>query len=353
MSNVQLAPATSSFLVSQSVVAGATTFSATTHESRVHSEMVTPALPIIAPRSFNSLAFTETTVTKASTSAAIRGELHFYLNVPPALDYLFPTLVSHTTNPVTFTIERVDGVTLSTLLTSGRMTIHHVEMTLKNLHTMHSLKPHAHTPLFYSNHASKVRARFVKHEHSVYAQVGLTAGNHFDSLLRRLDCYEKNERAVPTSVIHGDPVLTNVIWEGHSGNLKFIDMRGAHANVLTIAGDAVYDLAKLFQSLLGYDFILADRALTEDVVSELCVLLKMYWRLVGKLYPDVDSKDIVTVCCGLWSSLIPLHDNGNHQRKFAIVSRVLLQALDNGLTNDWSHLLKRIARQLAHASFSA
>lgn len=88
----------------------------------------------------------------------------------------------------------------------------------------------------------------------------------------------------------------------------------------------------------------------QNVVNELCTLVNVCWILVKILYPDVDAVDIMTVRCGFWSSLIPLHDKIAHQGKFATVSTVLFHALDHGFSNDWSQLLKRMARQVAHTS---
>ena len=36
-------------------------------------------------------------------------------------------------------------------------------------------------------------------------------------------------------------------------------MRGSLGKLLTLCGDKLYDLAKIYQSLLGYDFILLDK----------------------------------------------------------------------------------------------
>lgn len=310
-------------------------------------QLASTSLPIITPRSFNSLAFCDKSVTKSSTSSAIRGELYYYLNIPSPLSHLFPSLLSHTWKPeVTFTIERIEGVTLSTLLTDGQLRNEHVEKTLLNLYRLHTYAEHEESVLFYSNQGEKVRSRFEKHGERVYSNVGLSADNHFDNLLRRLEQYEIRNRARPTAVIHGDPVLTNILCEKNSGELKFIDMRGAHGSHLTIAGDAHYDLAKLLQSLLGYDFILADENLSPMVVSHLSKLLRVFWNTVRSLYVDIDVNDVVTVCCGLWSSLIPLHDKLKHQLQFACVAKTLLDCLERGSSQHSDVLIECIAENV-------
>jgi hypothetical protein len=57
-------------------------------------------------------------------------------------------------------------------------------------------------------------------------------------------------------MIHGDPVFTNVFKT--KTDIKFIDMRGKLGDELSIYGDIYYDFSKIYQSLLGYDFIIND-----------------------------------------------------------------------------------------------
>jgi tRNA A-37 threonylcarbamoyl transferase component Bud32 len=52
-------------------------------------------------------------------------------------------------------------------------------------------------------------------------------------------------------VIHGDPVFSNILLKGDN-TVAFLDMRGCLGNTMTLAGDVVYDLAKVYQSLGGY-----------------------------------------------------------------------------------------------------
>lgn len=306
---------------------------------------------IIAPRHFNDLIITDTAVTKTSLSTSIHGELHFYRNIPTDLKDFFPTLLAYTVDPTSIKTSRVHGLTLSTLLTTGQLQPSHIEYTLKNLYTMHTFAPYPHVSLIYANHCKKVNTRFRIHERTVYKAVGLTAENHFESLLCRLSEYETSLRARPASMIHGDPVLTNIICEAVTGELKFIDMRGAQGGCLTIAGDAIYDLAKLLQSLLGYDFILGNVPMDITTISRLSSLLSVYWMHVNMLYPGVRVNDVVTVCCALYSSLIPLHKDEGHRRRFAIMATVLLDALDtNDVGDGGSHLVRRAALRLSCTS---
>jgi hypothetical protein len=70
---------------------------------------------------------------------------------------------------------------------------------------------------------------------------------------------ELSRGAVWSQVMHGDSHLGNIIYDPHSGNLKFVDPRGTFGNVWT-QGDLRYDMGKLLQDFYcGYAMIMANR----------------------------------------------------------------------------------------------
>lgn len=214
------------------------------------------------------------------------------------------------------------------MLTSGQLSTRHVEMLVSSLHALHSYGACEHTGLLYANHGAKVRHRFETHENGIYSELGLTRESHFDPILLALDEYELERRALPAAVIHGDPVLTNILLPvDKTSGLKLIDMRGAQGDMLTLEGDAVYDLAKLLQSLLGYDVVLGNRKLSSFVAQSLTSFVSTFFSLIAHLYPSVKVHDVTLACAALYTSLIPLHDNLDHQRRFAIMGRIILDAV--------------------------
>ena len=50
---------------------------------------------------------------------------------------------------------------------------------------------------------------------------------------------------------------------------KFIDMRGKVGEELTLYGDWLYDWAKFYQSLIGYDEILLDKEINKEYKSKM------------------------------------------------------------------------------------
>ena len=75
-------------------------------------------------------------------------------------------------------------------------------------------------------------------------------------------------------MIHGDPVMTNIIINNY-GKIKFIDMRGKINNKSTLQGDWLYDWAKLYQSIIGYDFILLNKEIDKDYINKMKDILKI------------------------------------------------------------------------------
>ena len=107
------------------------------------------------------------------------------------------------------------------------------------------------------------------------------------------------------TVIHGDTVMTNIILNNF-GKIKFIDMRGGIDGMLTIHGDWLYDWAKLYQSLIGYDKILQNKFISEEYENTMINYFKEYFI---SLYSEDDFNNLKMITNSLLFTLIPLHDN--------------------------------------------
>jgi hypothetical protein len=51
------------------------------------------------------------------------------------------------------------------------------------------------------------------------------------------------------------------------GRIFLLDMRGELGNVMTLQGDLCYDLSKVYQSLLGYDYIILGQVILRWAAS--------------------------------------------------------------------------------------
>jgi hypothetical protein len=109
----------------------------------------------------------------------------------------------------------------------------------------------------------------------------------------------ENKKEGTIGVIHGDPVFTN-IFETPTG-IKFIDMRGKQGDKLTVFGDTNYDLAKIYQSLMGYDNILHDVEIDDAYRSELIAYFE-------SMLDKERLEKIKLITASLLISMLPLHD---------------------------------------------
>jgi RIO-like serine/threonine protein kinase len=124
--------------------------------------------------------------------------------------------------------------------------------------------------------------------------------------------YEKNDLG-KAGVIHGDPVLTNILIDSED-NIKFIDMKGMLGATNTIYGDVMYDWAKIYQSLIGYDEIQEGIELDFDYKNILIVAFENY--LIKKMNNVNIMKHIKVITKSLLFTLIPLHSDISKCKKY-------------------------------------
>lgn len=172
-------------------------------------------------------------------------------------------------------------------------------------------------PNLYANYGTKLRSRYFAFKER-YDGLGSTAANYFERLNEFLDTYEAEEKGVRMAIIHGDPVFSNVILSPDESRASFIDVRCQLSSTLTMEGDLHYDLAKVLQSLMGYDHILltpldqlpkGEEKLLEDADERVLENLReVFWEWVEGTYGlGVHRKTLLRITASLMFSLIPLH----------------------------------------------
>ena len=83
-------------------------------------------------------------------------------------------------------------------------------------------------------------------------------------------------------------------------------MRGKLGNKLTIFGDKMYDWAKLYKSLIGYDSILLDKVVSDSYNNNMKNIFEKYFL---SLYDYHDLQNVKLITKSLLFTLIPLHNN--------------------------------------------
>jgi len=104
------------------------------------------------------------------------------------------------------------------------------------------------------------------------------------------------------------------------GRVIFLDMRGSLGTQLTLQGDLNYDLAKIYQSLIGYDFVLLNKfhlLSSSTIQTYLFKLIQTFQHFISTEYSTmINFNDVQMITAHLFFSLIPLHENFQHQIQF-------------------------------------
>eukprot|EP01127_Copromyxa_protea_P012940 TRINITY_DN3417_c0_g1_i1.p1 TRINITY_DN3417_c0_g1~~TRINITY_DN3417_c0_g1_i1.p1 ORF type:complete len:399 (+),score=57.15 TRINITY_DN3417_c0_g1_i1:810-2006(+) len=308
---------------------------------------------MVAARPINVVQIVGESVVKSSKQSEILGEVYFYAFMPEDCASIFPALRStpeYNSELYSVSLELVRGVSFSPLLVNRALTPKRLQTFLSTLRRVHlsnsecsdpseKLKNSVFAKLFasnieawkttgssagtsssidiYLNYLPKLEARYQKHYDNIYKKLG--AEELYDNLRQRLTEYRERNGAIETKVIHGDPVLSNAVLTP-SGDVRFFDMRGIVGEVFTTMGDCLYDLAKVYQSLMGYDLVLLvdeislpdlslSQIITERDEKILEELRSCFWKFVETEYGLGEDKFqfVKYITSSLYFTLLPYH----------------------------------------------
>jgi capsule biosynthesis phosphatase len=266
----------------------------------------------IKPRDFNLIDLNSiNTVTKKGEK--LDGEIYYYKHIPKKLKDLFPIFIDSNKNE--YTVEKIYGIPAITLYLDELLT----ETILINI--MNSIKriQSESIPIndididIYSNYSNKIKNRYQNYDYSKFKN----SNNLYQSLIKEIEEYQ-NKKLGHLRIIHGDPVLSNIIINEHN-KIKFIDMRGKIGTKLSLCGDWLYDWAKLYQSLIGYDEILENKVLNKKYKNN---LINKFTNYFIELYSENDFKNLKLITKSLLFTLIPLHDNEKCYNYYNLISSI-------------------------------
>ena len=243
-------------------------------------------------RSFNKVEFEGEFVVKHTAN---QGEVYWYKNLPQSLQSFCPSLIESDLESGYLKIERIKGVNFSYLYTNNALQIQDLHLLLDSLNSFHQECPQRFDLDLSNNYSKKIAERYYNNQ-EIYSRIPESL-EIFNRLLTRMKHYEKSGSISPC-LIHGDPVFSNVIMTDRG--LKFVDPRGKIGDTLTLYGDKNYDLAKVYQSIIGYDHILNDVEISYDYRE------RMKDAFEGRFSEDILSS-VRLITAGLLFSLLPLH----------------------------------------------
>ena len=202
-------------------------------------------------------------------------------------------------------MEKIDGSNFSTLYINEILTTEHIDLLLSIINEIHNSDSNGAFTEYY-DYNQKLKDRFTSFDYSKYG-LELEERNEILSDVKSLQNDYK--------IIHGDLVFSNIILT-NLGQLKLIDVKGKQGNELSIFGDRLYDYAKIYQSLVGYDEILLDTEIKQSYKT------KMISHFESHFLKD-EINVIRKITKSLLVSLIPLHNEPKKFKKYINLSRKL------------------------------
>jgi capsule biosynthesis phosphatase len=263
------------------------------------------------PRHFNTVEKGKTFIKK-SKEKKLKGEKYYYLwiqnNATDEVKKLFPKILSHYDESIE--LEFLSGLNFSTLYVNEILSKEHIEKLVKSVKTLHEYKESDLIIKKYEPLSNKFRQRMLMYD---YENFGLTT-SEVENLVIDLEKIEGD--GFQNVLIHGDCVFSNIMVD-NMGEIKFVDVRGMVENTFTPYGFYLYDYAKIYQSIVGYDEILMDKRIKVSYKQ----MIKDYFE---SLFDEKTLNDIRKITASLFFSLIPLHNEVDKFEKYIKLGKKLL-----------------------------
>jgi hypothetical protein len=234
------------------------------------------------------------------------GEIYWYSSIPRAILHLFPKC--HKIKKETLFLEKIEGISFDYLNVNKMLTKKHLQNLFNEIDAIHTTsKKINHCLNIYLNYYNKI----IKRMNNIYI-FKIKDTLKFKQNLEFLIDYEKKQLG-KCGIIHGDPVFTNIFFQPNNNKIKFIDMRGMLGDIQTIFGDIFYDYAKIYQSLIGYDFIYNDKVFDKPYIQE---NIKIFNELFLEKYNRQQLENVRKITVSFLYSMLPFHNNENKIKKY-------------------------------------
>jgi len=265
----------------------------------------------VQPRHFNEVEVGKTFVKK-SNDKKLQGEAYYYSwvheNAVEDVKRLFPKLISASEEMIE--MEFCEGINFSTLFVNEILSVDDLNRLLTSIKKLHSYEENDTLHYDYYNFSNKFLERISQYN---YKLLGISE-NEIENLNVKLKSIVEN--GFKKVMIHGDPVFGNVIL-GDNNSIKFVDVRGFDDGKKTCFGHPLYDYAKIYQSLVGYDEILLDKKIKVSYKSKLI-------KYFESQFSEDDLNKIKWVTASLLLSMLPLHDEVDKFEKYVNLSKKLI-----------------------------
>lgn len=278
----------------------------------------------VQERSMNNIEYClMPVIIKKGDPWKIAGEIFYYNHIPENIKNYFPVFIRSEKD--NYMLEKIDGINLSFLFVKQQMTLDVFRKTLNSLFEIHNNAPPDDDidklkQDVYAHYKKRLESRS---KHSIYRTLP-NAQKVYSLLERFFEYYEKKDLARIT-MVHGDPVFSNVLIT-KDGNIKFIDMRGVLLDEVSVYGDPIYDIAKVLQSLMGYDENMHDTYVNNVYKFKLLSELE-----TCKNVANFDIVKIITYSHIF--TLLPLHEYNKAMKYYDLININALEELVLSLCN--------------------
>ena len=264
----------------------------------------------IDPRDFNNISDIDNNVILKKSDENLSCQIEYYLNIPNELKDIFPIFIDYDRdNYKWYRMEKIYGIPVSKLFLAKELTVEQFISILDTLKRIHKVSNDTckktknftnNIENMYNNYSEKMTKRYHEYDYSKFKD----SDKIYNFILHYLKEYENKDMGI-YRIIHGDPVFTNIIINRY-GKIKMIDMRGKLGDNNTIYGDILYDWAKIYQSLIGYDEFLENSYLPYEYKNK---FISEFERIFIEKFGHKMLYYMKIITASLLFSLIPLHDN--------------------------------------------
>ena len=266
---------------------------------------------------YNTIERRQQVILKTGPKCFMRGELFFYQHIPPSLAHYFPRLIGFSEiretvgcpgsggaveDKIQIQMEYIQGIPFYYLYKNQLLSTRHLDQLFELLDIIHSTAPlipeTAETTEqkkgditrqdILDNYYVKLAARFFDHPEDYPFE---NAFEVYTSVIANLRAYDGAMEQV--GIIHGDFWFSNLLLT-YEDQIKCIDMKGQVHGKLTLQGDRYYDYGKMYQSILGYDLILNEVAITPRWKEYQSQMETHFWKHIGKRGMNIQYTKAVT-----------------------------------------------------------
>jgi len=230
-------------------------------------------IPVNSANKENTLSYKNGVMKKEGPQSSLEGEIYYYKTVQNTkIESFFPKYYKTDVSGIyryvySIEMEIIDGITPSKIFRNNLMTRTLLTSIYNRLSELHQTDFDDGSVLsskdVFDNYIVKLNSR-LKSSPEAYE---LPRINEVMTILTNVITEYTSSQSFKVNVIHGDPWFDNIII-AKNGDIKFIDMRGKVSSTFSIKGDIMTDYAKLYQSILGFDFYVNNEAYHPDYEAQ-------------------------------------------------------------------------------------